>query len=63
MDLDLSGKRVLITGSSRGIGLAIAQAFHLEGSQVVANGKNGRQLNRSIGRKKKYFGDLSRFLI
>lgn len=56
MDLGLSGKRVLITGSSRGIGLAIAQAFHLEGSQVVANGRDERQLNFSVGEKRNYFG-------
>jgi 3-oxoacyl-[acyl-carrier protein] reductase len=56
MDLDLSGKRVLITGSSKGIGLAIAQAFYLEGSLVVSNGRNEKQLNLSIGNKKNYFG-------
>ena len=44
MKLDLSGKSVLITGSSKGIGLAIAQAFHAEGCQVALNGRNQADL-------------------
>ncbi|MBL7259703.1 SDR family NAD(P)-dependent oxidoreductase [Paractinoplanes lichenicola] len=36
MDLHLAGKRVLVTGASRGIGLAIVRAFREEGAEVVA---------------------------
>ncbi|MFD2029062.1 SDR family NAD(P)-dependent oxidoreductase [Promicromonospora aerolata] len=36
MDLDLAGKRVLVTGASRGIGLATVQAFLAEGASVTA---------------------------
>ncbi|GAA2485524.1 SDR family NAD(P)-dependent oxidoreductase [Winogradskya humida] len=36
MDLDLAGKRVLVTGASKGIGLAVVRAFRAEGADVVA---------------------------
>ncbi|MEV7871067.1 SDR family NAD(P)-dependent oxidoreductase [Streptomyces sp. NPDC088124] len=36
MDLELDGKRVLVTGASKGIGLAIVRAFRAEGAEVVA---------------------------
>ena len=35
MDLDLSGKRVIVTGGSKGIGFAIARAFLDEGARVA----------------------------
>ncbi|WP_296261222.1 MULTISPECIES: SDR family oxidoreductase [unclassified Pseudomonas] len=35
MNIDLSAKRVIITGGSRGIGLAIAKAFANEGARVA----------------------------
>ena len=34
----LEGKRALVTGSTSGIGLAIARALHGEGAQIVLNG-------------------------
>lgn len=40
MDLHLKDKHVLITGGSRGIGLACAQAFLEEGAQVTIVSKN-----------------------
>ena len=34
----LQGKRALVTGSTSGIGLAIARAMHAEGAQIILNG-------------------------
>ena len=44
MDLHLRGKRVLITGASKGIGAAAAEAFAEEGCDVMLAARNGDQL-------------------
>lgn len=40
MDMQLQGKRVLITGGSKGIGLACAEAFAAEGCDVVLSARD-----------------------
>jgi 3-oxoacyl-[acyl-carrier protein] reductase len=45
MRLDLEGKVVLITGSSRGIGKAVALAFERQGALVAINGLNQKNLD------------------
>ena len=46
----LRGRTALITGATRGIGLAIARAFAAEGSDLVITGRDEKALNR-IGRE------------
>jgi NAD(P)-dependent dehydrogenase (short-subunit alcohol dehydrogenase family) len=41
MDLQLTGKRALVTGSTAGTGLATAAASAKEGAAVVVNGNSG----------------------
>lgn len=48
MELRLDNKVVLITGSSRGIGLAIAQMLHAEGCRVVLNSRNPDELDQAV---------------
>jgi 3-oxoacyl-[acyl-carrier protein] reductase len=44
MDLKLAGKVALITGSSRGIGLATAKAFAAEGCRLMLSARSAEQL-------------------
>ncbi|MFC6093757.1 SDR family NAD(P)-dependent oxidoreductase [Saccharothrix lopnurensis] len=44
MDLQLQGRTALVTGSSAGIGYAIAEGFAREGAKVVLNGRDGERL-------------------
>ncbi len=45
---DLSGKTALITGSSRGIGFAIAEGLGEAGTTIVANGIDEQRLNKAV---------------
>lgn len=46
---DLTGKRALITGSSQGIGLALARGLAAAGADVVLNGRDEAKLAAAAG--------------
>lgn len=50
MDLQLKGKHVLVTGGSRGIGLACAQAFVREGCIVSIIGRDPQRLAQACAK-------------
>lgn len=69
MDLNLRDKVAFIAGSSRGIGLAVAQAFLREGANVAISGRNpgpldqaGELLTAEAGRDRvlAVLGDMTR---
>jgi 3-oxoacyl-[acyl-carrier protein] reductase len=48
MDLQLSGKRALVTGSTSGIGEGIAKVLTHEGASVVIHGRNKQQADSIV---------------
>ena len=48
MNLELDGKRAFVTGSTAGIGYAIAQALAQEGANVMVNGRREERVEQAI---------------
>jgi NAD(P)-dependent dehydrogenase (short-subunit alcohol dehydrogenase family) len=69
MDLQLAGKSALVSGSTAGIGFAIAQGLAREGAEVVVNGRTQERVDTAVATIKKkipdalvqgFAGDLSK---
>jgi len=54
MNLGLSGKRALVTGSTAGIGLAIATALAREGAKVALNGRTTARVGQAVAHVKQH---------
>jgi NAD(P)-dependent dehydrogenase (short-subunit alcohol dehydrogenase family) len=46
--IDLSGKTALVTGSTQGIGLAIAQGLASAGARVIVNGRTQSRVDEAV---------------
>lgn len=53
MDLGITGKRALVTGSTAGIGHAIAERLAVEGAHVIVNGRTEKRVNEALERIRK----------
>jgi NAD(P)-dependent dehydrogenase (short-subunit alcohol dehydrogenase family) len=53
MDFELRNRRALVTGSTLGIGFAIAKGLAAEGAHVVINGRKSESVEQAIARIRK----------
>jgi len=49
MDLQLVGRRAIVSGSTAGIGLATARLLAAEGARVVVNGRTAARVEEAVG--------------
>lgn len=50
MDLKLEGKTALVTGSTAGIGYAVAASLAHEGARVIVNGRTEQRVNDAVAK-------------
>ena len=59
MDLGLKGKTAIVTGSTAGIGFAIANVLAAEGAQVMVNGRTQARVDSALANIKKNVASAS----
>src|SRR5882757_2319188 len=57
MNLELTGKTALISGSTKGIGFAIASQLAAEGAHVILNGRSDSAVNAALEQIRKTVPD------
>ncbi|WP_293311251.1 SDR family NAD(P)-dependent oxidoreductase [Pedobacter sp. UBA5917] len=57
MDLQLKNKKALVTGSTAGIGFAIALNLAKEGAEVIVNGRTAQRVETSVAQIKAQSGN------
>ena len=62
MDLELTGKVAIVTGSSRGLGLASATALIQEGCRVTICARGEARLDKAAGELRRRAADDGRVL-
>lgn len=55
MNLELTSKKAFISGSTQGIGFAIAQQLLSEGAEVIINGRQKEKTENAVSQLKKQF--------
>ena len=58
MDINLKGKRVIVTGASRGIGAAVAKGFAREGARLAVCARNADAIG-AVGQEAELLGAQS----
>jgi len=58
MNIDLAGKRALVTGSTAGIGLAIARGLGRAGAEVIVNGRSQATVDAALAALRRDVRDI-----
>ena len=62
MQVDLSGLGALVTGSTEGIGFAIAQKLAASGAAVAVNGRKAADVEAAVGADRALCGAVQKHL-
>jgi NAD(P)-dependent dehydrogenase (short-subunit alcohol dehydrogenase family) len=59
MNIDLTGKTAIVTGSTAGIGLAAARGLAAAGAKVIINGRRQENVDKAIAKLKDYLPEAN----